>query len=178
MMQARNNSSQMLTISQLIFSRYVWVQFQKDERWWDRWVYETLKTAASVEANNEKMRLHEKYVGKDLCCKKSSSCALFTKVLTLCDLPWPTSSPSPGENTQQISRENTRNQSGKSDSALARNLLLLLKFGRWILDFLSGLIGCFVPRKKEDWPFWERGLDGSQFVIIINGLWSLDAESH
>ena len=31
------------------------------------------------------MRLHEKYGGKDLYCKQSSSCALFTKVLTLCD---------------------------------------------------------------------------------------------
>ena len=53
----------------------------------------------------------------------------------------------------QISQENMKNQSGKSDSGLARNLPPLLKFGRRILDFLSSLIGCFVPCKKEDWPF-------------------------
>ena len=44
--------------------------------------------------------------------------------------------------------------------------------------FLIQLNWLFCSCKKEDWPFWERSLDGSQFVIIINGLWSLDAESH
>ena len=102
------------------------------------------------------MRLHEKYGGKDLYCKQSSSCALFTKVLTLCDSDTylgPLQAPLLVKILSKSVEKIRQNQSGKSDSALARNLLLLLKFGRWILDFLSGLIGCFVPRKKEDWPF-------------------------
>ena len=63
-----------------------------------------------------------------------------------------------GENAPlQINQGNMKNQSGKSDSRLARNLPPLLKFGRRILDFLSSLIGCFVPARKRTGRF-ESGV--------------------
>ena len=71
--------------------------------------------------------------------------------------PRHTLDPSTGENAGQISQENMKNQSGKSDSGLARNLPPLLKFGRRILDFLSSLIGCFVPARKRTGRF-ESGV--------------------
>ena len=53
----------------------------------------------------------------------------------------------------QINQGNVKNQSGKSDSGLARNLPSLLNF--WPSDpgFLIRLNWLFCSRKKEDWPF-------------------------
>ena len=170
----QNNSSLMLNnFTTSIFSRYVWAI-------WRRWagvslcclhiapIFEHLPREAELRweeyATSDKTT--DFYTELSTWSSNPDLGTLQTLLLT-------------GENAPlQINQGNMKNQSGKSNSGLARNLPPLLKFGRRILDFLSCLIGCFVPRKKEDWPFWERSLDGSQFVIIINGLWSLDAESH
>ena len=180
MMQAQNNSSLMLNnFTTSIFSRYVWAIW----RWWDGVSLCCLQSAANFDldcphlwafAKGDWAQVRRIYATSD------KTTDFYTEVSTWSpDLGTLHTLLLTGENAPlQINQGNMKNQSGKSDSGLARNLPPLLKFGRRILDFLSCLIGCFVPRKKEDWPFWERSLDGSQFVIIINGLWSLDAESH
>ena len=182
MMQAQNNSSLMLNnFTTSIYFTGTFEQFQEAERWWD-----------GVSLSNLQLMKHNRPF--DLDCSHFWGFAKFgwwgEKKMVLYNLG--------GDNSAEVStltsshfrpfswaKCSSANQSRKYEKSVeeigfgaGKKSASAAKVWRRILDFLSGLIGCFVPRKKEDWPFWEGSLDGSQFVIIINGLWSLDAESH
>ena len=185
MMQAQNNSSLMLNnFTTSIFYRYVWAISRggKMMRWGEfmlppicskhTFIFLAFSMGWPQVRSDIKLQGWPKVTGGIV---QHWSVNFNAK-------PWPRHTSDPSACWWKCS---VANQSGKYEKSVRE-----IGFGAgkksasaakvWPSDpgFLIQLNWLFCSCKKEDWPFWERSLDGSQFVIIINGLWSLDAESH